>query len=80
MDSLYREVKELPESAKEYLRFGLYYEDSWYDDLSDEDKAIVDASKYPDDIPDDVLYRAFEDVVFVPEDFCCDAGDNWDFE
>lgn len=80
MDSLYREVKELPESAKGYLRFGLYYEDSWYDDLSDEDKAIVDASKYPDDIPDDVLYRAFAGVNFVPEDFFSDAGDDWDFE
>ena len=80
MSDLYRSVRELPASALDYLRQSLYWGESesiWYDDLPDEDKAVVDAAEYISDITDDVLFHAYEGISFVPEDFTSDAGDDW---
>lgn len=79
MNELYRSVEELPESALQYLSRIVSCEGStWYDKLSDEDRAIVDACEYADGVPNDVLFRVFDGVLFVPEDFNGDAGDDWD--
>ena len=80
MEDLYRSVRELPEPCLEYLSWVLSDDGSeWYADLSDEDKAIVDGCEYRADVPHDVLFRAFDGISFVPEDFWCDAGDDWDY-
>lgn len=77
---LYRSVRELPDSALDYLRWSLYYgqgDSLWYDDLSDEDKAAVDAAERVDEITDEILCRCYDCVSFVPEDFTSNAGDDW---
>lgn len=77
---LYRSVRELPQGALDYLRWCLYYgagDSVWYDDLSDEDKAVVDSAEYMHEITDEVLFRCYDVVSFVPEDFNGDAGDDW---
>ena len=79
MGDLYRSVRELPDGALDYLRGCLYWGegDMDYDDLSSDDKAVVDAAAYPSAIPDEVVYRAYAGVNFVPEDFEPGAGDDW---
>ena len=79
MGDLYRSVEKLPEGALDYLRGCLYWGegDFEYEELSSDDKAIVDAAAYPSAIPNDVVYRAYEGIMFVPEDFVADAGDDW---
>lgn len=80
MSDLYRSVRELPEPCLQYLSIVLSDEGcGWYETLSDEDKAIVDACEYMDEVPDEVLFRAFDGIDFVPEDFWCDAGADWDY-
>lgn len=77
---LYRSVRELPQSALDYLRWSLFYgqgDSLWYEDLSDEDKEVVDAAEHVSEITDDILYRCYDCVSFVPEDFNGDAGDDW---
>lgn len=80
MSDLYRSVEELPEGALDYLRWCLYYgagDSVWYDDLEDADKLIVDAAENIDGITNEILFRCYEGVSFVPEDFTADAGDDW---
>lgn len=80
MSNLYRSVLELPDSALDYLRWNLYYgagDSIWYDDLSDENKAVVDSAEYVDEITDEVLFRCYDGISFCPEDFTSMAGDDW---
>lgn len=86
---MYRTAEELPKSAILDLKTCLYqaahdiefnsYETYGYGDeeLSKSDRDIIRNVEYIDDIPDDVVYRAFDGYSFVPEDFAAGAGDDW---
>lgn len=76
-EGLYRNVYDLPESARSFLRWSLFSGGQEYDDLDAEQQAVVDGCEYADDIPDDILNYAFSAYNFVPEDFAPMAGDDW---
>ena len=79
----YRTVEQLNENEKDELRGVLFYHDQsgteYYDFLSDGSKEIVDSSAWIDDIPDSVLFEAFDGIDFVEEDFFCNIKDS-DYE
>lgn len=79
----YRTVEQLNENEKDELRCVLFYHDQsgteYYDFLSDNSKEIVDSSAWIDDIPDIVLFEAFDGIDFVEEDFFCNIKDG-DYE
>lgn len=77
---MYRSVRQLPAGALDYLRWNLFYgagDSVWYDDLSDNDKAVVDAAASVDEITDEILFHAYDGISFCPEDFTSMAGDDW---
>lgn len=77
MSEMSRRVWELPESARDFLRWSLYYGGPEYDGLDEEQQNIVDGCEYVSDIPDDILNYAFSGYSFDPEDFEPMAGDDW---
>ena len=77
MNTLYRSVGELPEAARTFLRWSLYYGGPEFDGLDADMQETVERCEYSDDIPDDILDYAFSGYDFVPEDFVSGAGDDW---
>ena len=77
MSDLYRSVQELPEGARDFLRWSLFFGGQEYDELDEEQQAIIDGCEYAFEIPDDILNYAFSGYSFVPEDFTSMAGDDW---
>ena len=43
--------------------------------MTDEQKAIVDNATSPDDIPDEIIFDVYGDILFVEEDFWCNIQD-----
>ena len=83
---MYRTVNNLPKSAIFDLKtclyqFVNYFEfngiETYGEELSENDKDIIRKAEYIDDIPDDVVFRAYSGYMFVPEDFAAGAGDDW---
>ncbi|MBO5970759.1 MAG: hypothetical protein J6S14_19975 [Clostridia bacterium] len=74
---MYRKVFELPEGARDFLRWSLFDGGPEYEGLDAEQQAVVDSCEYADDIPDGLLDYAFSGYDFVPEDFVPMAGDDW---
>lgn len=66
------DVRELNFEQLSYLKQCLWFadDDNWfYDQLSNEDKLTIDGTKYWDDIPNDIVFKAYEGISFVEEDF-----------
>lgn len=76
---MYRSVYNLTAEELDELRSALFWHDpdggDWYDDLSEESKAIVDNAAWPDEIPDRILFETFDGIDFVEEDFFCNIND-----
>lgn len=71
--NLYKNVRELNTEQMEYLKFCLWYSEDgdnyFYNQLSDEDKNIINGCYSWDDIPDEVVIRAYDGISFCDEDF-----------
>ena len=46
------------------------------DDLRPEDNLLDDIT-FPEQIPDDIIFEHYDGVCFVPDDFCCTAGQDY---
>ena len=68
MDTIYRDITELPAAALDFLR------DAWW---WEEDSTAYETYDDPTEIPDDALCDHYAGIYFVPEDFVCMAGDDW---
>lgn len=70
---LYKNVRDLNAEQMEYLKFCLWYSEDgdnyFYDELSQEDKDIINSCKNWGDIPNEVVIRAYDDIAFCDEDF-----------
>lgn len=61
-------VRELSRDQFEELKFDYYCE------LFDEKSELLDGITCSDEIPDEMVYKHFDGVQFVPDDFCCSCG------
>ena len=71
LDDEPRPVRDLPENAKYCLKERLWLDENppEYDSLSAEQKEIIENCKDFDEIPDSLLFDAYEGFSFSPEDF-----------
>ena len=71
---MYRDYTELTEDEKSELRWSMYYGCDEYEYLTDEEKSVVDAADWPEDIPESIMLSAFGGYSFVEEDFFCNLS------
>ena len=45
-----------------------------YSKLSEEEIAMIDNAAYPENIPDNVIYKLFDGVDYKKTDFACNCG------
>ena len=38
---------------------------------------LPDDITFPEQIPDDIIFEHYDGVCFVPDDFCCTAGQDY---
>ena len=77
-----KSYKELREEEKQELRSALYWGGescTEYDELSEEDKKIVDEALDPTDIPEEVMLSAFGHYSFVDDDFFCNIPEEYNY-
>ena len=62
-------VRELNGDQLDELKVRLFYD---YDemDIEDSDKQIIAPLQYPSQVPDEIVYKYFDGIDFVEEDFC----------
>lgn len=46
----------------------------WQDETQD---ILPDDITFPEQIPDDIIFEHYDGVCFVPDDFCCTAGQDY---
>lgn len=66
---MYMNVKELNEQQLEQLKMDLFYNTDQHDDLSNKDLRIIDNCTTWHEIPNKLIYKIFDGISFVEEDF-----------
>lgn len=66
-------VTELNHDELYQLKQELYYMTEVLPNLTAERIVAIKDAEYPDDIPDQIVYEAYEGIHFVEEDFWCNV-------
>lgn len=66
-------VRELSKSQLDELRNNLYWnlDGEQYGDLTDEEREFIVNAVHPNDIPDELVFKNYDGIHFVEEDFFC---------
>lgn len=70
-------VYELSQDQLDELKSALFWRadepssTSELEPLTEEQREILQAAQFPEEIPDELLYAAFSHITFVPDDFSC---------
>ena len=67
-------VHELTKSQLDELKNNLFWNldgEQHYGDLTDEEKILILNASHPNDIPDELVFKNYDGIHFVEEDFFC---------
>lgn len=66
-------VRELSRAQLDELKNNLYWnlDGEQYGDLTDEEKKFILDTTHPNDIPDELVFKKYDGIYFVEEDFFC---------
>lgn len=75
---VYREVGELTRDELNELKNKLFYGGEDTVSLSAEDTAVIEAADNEDAIPDALVFKLYEGITFVADDFFCNSNEGED--
>lgn len=66
-------VRELTRAQLDELKNNLYWnlDGEQYGDLTDEEKNFILNASHPNDIPDELVFKNYDGIHFVEDDFFC---------
>lgn len=67
-------VRELTRSQLDELKNNLFWNldgEQHYGDLTDEEKGLILNASHPNDISDELVFKNYDGIHFVEEDFFC---------